>query len=301
MIRCMFCTAGAILGALFIAPAYAQNISIPDFSGTWARQVLDFEQPLSGPGPVVNRVHRPSGIGSNLQMLVGDYTNPILKPQAAEQVKRLGNLASTNAVFPDPYNQCLAMPTPYILAMREIQLLQQEDAVTIVYMWDHMVRRVRMNASHPAHIAPTWQGDSVGYYEGDTLVVDTIGIKPGPFPMVDRFGTPHSGALHVTERYRLIDHEIAKAINEKYQAEQGYRVGLGEALGDGVIVDSNYVGKGLQVQFTVEDENVFTMPWSGQVTYLRAGGQWLEQSCAENTRESSGLERVMPHTETPDF
>ena len=50
-------------------------------------------------------------------------------------------------------------------------------------------------------VTPAWYGDSVGHYEGDTLVIDTVGIKVGPFAMVDMYGTPHSAALHVVERY----------------------------------------------------------------------------------------------------
>jgi len=59
-------------------------------------------------------------------------------------------------------------------------------------------------------VTPSWYGDSVGHYEGDTLVIDTVGVKIGPFAMVDMYGTPHSPALHVVERYRLIDYAEAK-------------------------------------------------------------------------------------------
>ena len=90
------------------------------------------------------------------------------------------------------------------------RLLQQPDKITILYDYDHQVRHVRMNQSHPAHVTPSWYGDSVGHYEGDTLVIDTVGIKVGPFAMVDWYGTPHTEALHVVERYRLLDYEAAK-------------------------------------------------------------------------------------------
>ena len=65
-------------------------------------------------------------------------------------------------------------------------------------------------------MTPSWQGDSVGHYEGDTLVVDTVGIKTGPFSSVDRYGTPFSEKLHVVERYRLIDGEAAAAAVRKH-------------------------------------------------------------------------------------
>ena len=61
--------------------------SIPDFSGVWAHPFLTgFEPPASGPGPVLNRSRSRNGV-ANFQQLVGDYTNPILKPEAAEVVQ----------------------------------------------------------------------------------------------------------------------------------------------------------------------------------------------------------------------
>ena len=73
-----------------------------------------------------------------------------------------------------------------------MQMLQQPDKITILYHHDHEVRHVRMNQPHPAQVTPSWYGDSVGHYEGDTLVIDTVGIKIGPFAMVDMYGTPHT-------------------------------------------------------------------------------------------------------------
>jgi hypothetical protein len=61
-----------------------------------------------------------------------------------------------------------------------------------------------MNVPHRAPVAPSWYGDSVGHYEGDTLVIDTVGVKIGPFAMVDFYGAPYTQALHVVERYRLL-------------------------------------------------------------------------------------------------
>src|ERR1700730_15607019 len=66
--------------------------------------------------------------------------------------------------------------------------------------------------------APSWQGESVGHYEGDTLVVDTNGQKVGPLSMIDRFGTPFSAALHVIERYRLIDGATARDLQLKHES-----------------------------------------------------------------------------------
>jgi hypothetical protein len=188
--------------------------SIPDFSGIWGHlSIPGFVPPLSGPGPVVNKSRLREGPQkgvSNLNQLVGDYTNPILKPQAAEVVKKHGEISLAGVGYPTPSNQCWPGGVPFVLSNGVMEMLQQPDKITILYSRDHEVRRVRMNQPHPARVTPSWYGDSVGHYEGDTLVIDTVGVKIGPFPMVDPFGTPHTEALHVVERYRLLDYEAAK-------------------------------------------------------------------------------------------
>ena len=68
-----------------------------------------------------------------------------------------------------------------------------------------------MNQQHPVPLTPSWYGDSVGHYEDDTLVIDTVGTRPDrKYAMVDLFDTPFTARLHVVERYRLIDFEEAK-------------------------------------------------------------------------------------------
>ena len=129
---------------------------------------------------------------SNAARRVGDYTNPILKPQAAEVVKKHGEIELSGGPAPNPSNQCWPSGVPFILWNFGIEILQQPDKITILYVYDHEVRHVRLNQAHPAQLTPSWYGDSVGHYEGDTLVIDTIGIKTGPFTMVDPFGTPHT-------------------------------------------------------------------------------------------------------------
>jgi hypothetical protein len=146
-----------------------------------------------------------------MQSVVGDFTNPILRPHAAEVVKTNGDLELSGVVIPNPHNQCRPEPTPFALSIElGMQIIQHKDEVTLMYLSNDQVRQVRMNTPHSAHPTPTWQGESVGRYEGDTLVIDTIGQKIGPLSMVDRFGTPISAALHVIERYRLIDGVLAR-------------------------------------------------------------------------------------------
>jgi hypothetical protein len=248
--------------------------SIPDFSGLWAHPGLGFGPPLSGPGPVRNKSRTRSG-ASNFDQLVGDYTNPILKPEAAEVVKKFGEISLSGRAVPDPDNMCLQDPVPYIFWNFFVQLLQQPDKVTLIYPHDSDFRTVRLNQPHPATVIPSLHGDSVGHYDGDTLVIDTIGVKLGPYRAVDRFGTPYSPALHVVERYRLIDYETTKEGLARQQKEWPPAGGA---------VDPNYKGKGLQLEFTVEDAGVFTMPWSATITYGRSATPWEERACAENVQ-----------------
>src|ERR1700733_1107788 len=194
------------------AGATRNAASTPDFSGFWAHPYFPgVEPPASGPGPVLNRSRRPNGSG-NSNRFVGDYTNPILKPAAAEVVKRLGDISLSGMTYPTPSNRCWPSGVPYIFFQPGLQMLQQSHQIVFLYLRDHEFRHVRLNEPHPAQVAPSWYGDSVGHYDGGTLVIDTVGIKADrPFAMVDMFGTPFSPALHIVERYRMVDYNEAQA------------------------------------------------------------------------------------------
>jgi len=141
-------------------------------------------------------------------------------------------------------------------------------------------------------------GDSVGHYEGDTLVIDTVGVKTArPFGMVDVYGTPYTEALHVVERYRLIDYEAAMEAWERNLTENT-PLDFPDA---GLVIDADFKGKSLQLQFTVDDAGVFTVPWSASMTYRRALGEWPESVCAENIQWYSGMNAAVPQADRPDF
>ncbi len=285
--------------------------STPDFSGMWVHGSIPGFEPLpSGPTSLVNRSRRsiarllrdlavdwqgpgepPSqhGVG-NLLELVGDYTNLILRPWAAEVVKKFGEMSLAGVGFPSPRNQCWPGGVPFVFTSGAIEILQQPDKIAILYAYDHQVRHVRLNQSHPSQVTPTWYGDSVGHYESDTLVIDTIGIKVGPFAAVDWYGTPHTEALHVVERYRLIDYEAAKDGWER-DAKENWRAQPAP----------NYRGKYLQLHFTVDDEGAFTTPWAATMTYGRSRGDWAEAVCAENIQWYSGKDAAVPRADKPDF
>jgi hypothetical protein len=259
----------------------SSTASTPDFSGMWGHPYITggLEPPLAGPGPVTNRARRRqvrdadgrplpvtnAPLVSDFYQLVGNYTNPILKSQAAEVVKRAGEVALSGVPYPTPANQCRLGGVPFVLWNIGMEMLQQPDKITILYSFDHQFRQVRLNEPHPAQVTPSWFGDSIGHYEGDTLVIDTVGVKSGPFAMVDMYGTPYTEKLHVVERYRLVDYEDAKEGLER-DGKENFR--FNPASNDsGLIVQPDYRGKHLQLQFTVEDEGVFTSPWSATVTY----------------------------------
>jgi hypothetical protein len=206
------------------APVPPAPAAIPDFSGTWNHPSLPWFEPLaSGPRPVTNRSRR-NGV-SNYDQLVGDYTNPILQPWAAEVVKKHGELSLAGVTYPNPSNQCWPEPPPFIYKHGQIRMFQQPDRITILYSGDRDIRWVRMNEPHPAPVTPSWFGDSVGHYEGDTLVIDTVGIRTDrPFAMIDLFGTPYTKALHLVDRYRLISAEEAKDGLER-DAKENMRIG----------------------------------------------------------------------------
>ena len=297
------------LAAAAVPPAFGQTVAptmsaaygasesaetIPDFSGLWVHPLPGFEPLSSGPTALVNRSRRANGTGDILK-LTGDYANPILKPEAVEVVKRHAEMGLAGIGDPNPRNQCWPAGVPFVFTNGPTQLVQQPDRVTILYGYDHQVRRVRLNEPHPAQVTPSWYGDSVGHYEGDTLVVDTVAIKLGRYSMVDWYGTPHTAALHVVERYRLIDPEAAKDGFARDAKE--HNVGPG-------MRNPNPRGKYLQLQFTVEDKGVFTTPWTATMTYGSGGSDpttWLEQACAENIQWYPGKDADVPRADTPDF
>jgi len=299
-------------------PAYAQPagnpVSIPDFSGAWSHPSFPgFEPPASGAGPVRNTIRRPqltdadgralpatnNIMVSDFGKLVGDTSNPILKPNAAEIVGQHGELMLHGGGYPTPTTQCWPEPLPYIFQSVALQMLQLPGKIVFLYPNDHQVRTVRLNEQHPASVTPSWYGDSIGHYEGDALVIDTVGVKIGPFAMVDWFGTPYSSALHIVERYRMIDYEAAKAVFDR-----DIRENLHLAAADaGPAPDRAYRGKHLQLEFTVDDSGVFTMPWSATITYRLGIEAWREVVCPENILELNLASRggAIPSAKTSDF
>src|SRR5689334_2577604 len=144
----------AALGAVAAAPASAASggASHPDFSGIWAHPWLPgFEALSSGPTAIVNLSRRPDGVQIQTQ-LVGDYHNPILKPAAAETLRKFGEQSKAHFGFHNPRNQCWPNGLPFVLSANGLQIFDRGDHLTMIYRVDHQLRTVRMNAQHPAKV-----------------------------------------------------------------------------------------------------------------------------------------------------
>ena len=267
----------AALATVTAIPALAQTptvtpasgttkAAIPNFNRVWIHPAFPWlEPPASGPGPVTNRSRWPQRPGddsgtvavpplppgvsgvSDYDQLVGDYTNPILQPWAAQMVKTFGNMSLAGIVYGNPSNQCWPMPMLFIYKQFMVQLVQKPDKFSIIYVAPNTdVRHVRLNSKHPDPLTPSWYGDSIGHYEGDTLVVDTVGVKTDrPYAMIDLFGTPYSKSLHVVERYRIRSYDDVKDAIERNKKENWLFAGD---------PSSAHRGEFMQVQLTVEDK-----------------------------------------------
>jgi hypothetical protein len=290
---------GACTAAILSWPTFAADTASGIMGVRWGKNAFNFEPIRSGPQPLRNLSRRPDGT-ANAGQLVGDYLNPILTPEAAAVVKQKGELAIAGKGFANSQDQCRPIAPPFTFAMQlGFAMLPTKDGhITIIYDQNANVRQIRMNAEHPAKLVTSSMGDSVGHWEGDTLVIDTVGIKVDGFTSVDRFGTPQSDAMHVVERYQLIDGALAKAAVDTYEKREGTVGGGGRVAGYNPDTSLN----GLQLDVTMEDPKVFTAPLTARVTYRRLITEWVESVCADNPVEHYKDEWIgLPKADHPDF
>ncbi|HYM22649.1 MAG TPA: hypothetical protein VEU08_05560, partial [Vicinamibacterales bacterium] len=149
----------------------------------------------------------------------------------------------------DPTARCLPPGVPRALGSPfPIEILQDANSVTILYEYMHLIRRIPTDGrSHAADLDATYMGDSVGRWEGDTLVVDAVGFNDQTW--VDTEGHQHSDALHVVERYR--------------------RTGP----------DS------IAYEVTIDDPKTYTQPWKASRVLTRHADWTLkEYVCEENNK-----------------
>jgi hypothetical protein len=129
--------------------------------------------------------------------------------------------------------QCLPPGTPRIyLQPFPFQFVQGPKQIFMIFEYDHTVRQIFMDGrAHPDDILPTYMGHSIGKWDGDTLVVDTVGFNEKTW--LDRDGHPHSDQLHVTERFHRVDRdtmtigikmEDPKALAKPWETELNFQL-----------------------------------------------------------------------------
>ena len=205
-------TAGLLAGlfCIGVAPALPQQ-SPPDFSANNAGWVSVGGEwtPLPGsPSPVTqDPAHRyvPNNTGGQPTFRIADVNNANLTQFAKDQLKKANEEALAGKPMWSRSSRCWATGVPAFLLTpaQPMFFVQTPQQVRMIAQHDNDVRRIYLNVPHSENPKPSWYGESVGHYEGDTLVIDTVGLNDKTF--VDNFRTPHSDKLHVVERLRLVE------------------------------------------------------------------------------------------------
>jgi hypothetical protein len=228
LLAALLCTGAALI------PASAQDGAkkIPDFMGAglgW-NSAGGLTAVAGSPSPVVQDPkvkYTPNNVGGQPTWRYADLNNPNLTPFAKDGLKKANEMVDKGFAMFNRTSRCWMPGIPSLnLSPGRTYFIQTPKVVYIIWQRDQIVRRIPLDVPHTANPKPSWHGDSVGKYEGDTLVVDTIGQTTKSF--VDLYRTPHSDKLHVVERFRLTEG-----------------------------------GKALQVEFTVDDPASFVKPWKG--------------------------------------
>jgi hypothetical protein len=268
--------AGSIVAGLpgaWAAPAVAQqNTAPPIFSWDLTIGWIGMGEFRAVPGrvPPVSSDPKypfvPNGTGRQPTYHIADLTNPNLKPWVKEIMKKDNDEVLAGKIAFTPSQSCVPAGVPGFLAlggnMNPYWFLQTPKEVWIMRSADSQVRRIYLDVPHSPNPKPSWYGESVGHYEGDTLVVDTVGLNTKTY--VDTYRTPHTEKLHVVERWRMVDDRRA-----------------------------------MEATFTVEDPDTYYEPWSGMRRYRRVAQQYAEDICAENNQRL--FEYKIPIASKPDF
>ena len=284
----------SLLTVTAVAAADAPPDFAPNGSVGWVSAGVRLLPPPSGPGPVGPARGRPQisnnevrERGAQALFPMGDLDAPILQPWAREKLRERNERVLAGKPGFSLQASCWPAGVPGFLlyAVQPVYFIQTPKEVVMIWQADHQVRHVYLNVPHSANPKPSWFGESVGRYEGDTLVVDTIGITTRAF--VDMYETPHTEQMHTIERFRMTDN-----------------------------------GLRMDVNLHVEDSGAFTTPWNAIQRYRRVepgvadnnepfnplssasrAGPMLEASCAENPNSLFGAEGALPvpQAEKPDF
>lgn len=226
-----------------------------------------------GPDPDYPYVGSVEGgrIGKQPTNRLGDYHDPILKPWAQAQMQ-----ASNEEVLSGKRGEPFAaeascwpggVPGQLLFPFEPVYFIQTPTEVWMIWQRDHMVRRIYLDRTHSQNVKPSWFGESVGHYEnGDTLVVDTIGLSTHN-SFLDNFRTPHTEQEHVVERFTLAPD-----------------------------------GKTMTAIARVEDPGAFNGPLTMSEKWSRARGAMEETICSENNADFFGKNLYpIPEATTADF
>jgi len=252
---------GVICAGLTAGAAAQQKAPPPDFSSNnvgWLTFYVDFSIVPGTTGPLHGDPAHPrvsnqeaARTGKQPNYFVADLGSAtILKPWVVERMKKDNAevLGGKYAFTPHSYCMPAGVPGFHLYGFQPLYFVQSPKEVLMIYSNDQQVRHVYLDVPHAANVKPSWYGESVGHYEGDTLVIDTIGLNDKTF--VDNFRTPHSEKLHVVERIKLVDG-----------------------------------GKAMQVDITFDDPDAFNAPWSVVQRYDRIRQPMAEEICAENNQQ----------------
>jgi len=257
-IKIPLCMAAAAISLSATAVAAANNSSqsaVPPFAftnGGWQAVGVVLLPPSSGPGPVMDMPGR-KRVANNLALgqpifAMADLSNPILQPWARDALKKVNDhVAAGGGGFTEQAScKLVGVPAFLLHPAQPIYFVQTPREVVMIWPPNAEFRHVWLTDKHSANLKPSWFGESIGHYEnGDTLVVDTIGLNDKT--NIDNFRTPHTMQLHVVERFRI-----------------------------------NPDARGLTVDVAVDDPGAFTTPWHAVQRYRRVEqGPIRESSCAE--------------------
>ena len=246
---------------------------IPNFSSIkygWLAIDDELKPMMEGPRPVRADPRHPyfgNQNGTQPTFRVSDLNSPILT-EWSKQIMKPANETTIAGKFPYSFQAyCMpgGVPGQLLGIFEPLFFVQTKDMVYLMWQRDHVVRRVYMNQKHTENPKPSWYGESVGHYEGDTLVIDTIGLSTKA--PIDNWRTPHSEQLHVVERFKLVDG-----------------------------------GDVLQAIVTIEDPIALTSPLTVYQRWNRFEG-WLEEvACSENnTSHMIAVKEPVPVADRPDF
>jgi len=266
----------AALVLLATIPALPQEQSAPNFGPDSMAGWVGFNgagpffeaAPDHAPAPVVSDPAHPfvaNGTANQPSFRIADLTNPNLKPAVKARMKKDIDEVLAGKVAFTPGSSCLPSGVPMFMGQggpNPVRFIQTPKQIWMIIESDQQVRRVYMNVPHSRNPKPSYYGESVGHYEGDSLVVDTIGLNDRT--IADVYRTPHSEKLHVIERWRMTDG-----------------------------------GKGMEVVFSVEDPESWYQPWWGMRRYRRVSVDHEEIVCAENNRNL--FDYHIPEAKAADF